>query len=130
MIPIYSYVILSITSWCVCICIHSMTEEWMQFLAGLWLTDWNEWHTSYLHFTGEEELLTHWILQMSHWYIPNLFFFLLNSSRARPGAADNGKLQTFLIDLQSFDFREFFNAVFRIGLQRESRVSKVKKQWI
>lgn len=74
------------------------------------------WHTGFCKWATDTFLI--------------FFFFLLNLSRARPGAADNGKLQTFLIDLQSFDFREFFNAVFRIGLQRESRVSKVKKQWI
>lgn len=133
MIPIYSYVILSIISWCVCFAFTVWLKSECNFLAGLWLTDRNEWHTSYLHFTGEEELLTHWILQMSHWYIPNRFFFfcLIRLGHGQSGAADNGKLQTFLIDLQSFDFREFksinFNAVFRIGLRRESRVRKVKK---
>lgn len=53
-----------------------------------------------------------------------IVFCLIRVGLDRSGAADNGKLQTFLIDLQSFDFRELksinFNTVFRVGLQKES----------
>lgn len=108
MISISTHVILSITSWCVCFAFTVWLKSECNFLAGLWLTDRNEWHTSYLHFAGEGEMLTRWILQMSHWYIPNRFL-LIRVGLDRSGAADNGKLQTFLIDLQSFDFRENSN---------------------
>lgn len=50
-----------------------------------------------------------------------IVFCLIRVGLGRSGAADNGKLQTVLIDLQSFDFREFksinFYTVFRIGLR-------------
>lgn len=38
-----------------------------------------------------------------------IVFCLIRVGLDRSGAADNGKLQTFLIDLQSFDFRENSN---------------------
>ncbi len=61
-----------------------------------------------------------------------IVFCLIRVGLGRSGAADNGKLQTVLIDLQSFDFREFkpinFYTVFRIGLRWGGGLKK--KQWM
>lgn len=66
-----------------------------------------------------------------------IFFCLIwvGLGRLDLGAADNGKLQTVLIDLQSFDFRECkfinFYTVFHIGLRWESGWRRLKKkQWM
>ncbi len=56
---------------------------------------------------------------------------LIRVRLGRSGGADNGKLQTVLIDLQSFDFREFksinFYTVFHIGLRWEWGWGRLKK---